>query len=339
MARKKSPRAKYSTSISEAASRDARPVAGRIGPGLILRAVLGTALAVGCTMAFLHSWALADAAIRGKDGWERARNQPGAHLAGVADVRRALRVDPHNPHYNLWLANLLFQRESDRSRRLSLAHIEADRFHEALQHLRRAERTSRNPTTTVMLMGDAAAMLSNYYREAGDQEQELRFSQVAAENYLLYRQYAIQPAAGRARGFYERAISRALHTGWPFTVLTLFDDWRQHFPDQARQETSILDMADVAYRQMGEFPIMMTHLSIRAMETPEDIPLLGRIQRAADENRQVLYALKIFEALHRQEKLPAAAIPVIDQFKAQLVMLEQMQSQPPGSDGDLPPLQ
>ncbi|MCC5875056.1 MAG: hypothetical protein JJU11_02440 [Candidatus Sumerlaeia bacterium] len=335
MAKKKSSRAKYSTSISEAAAKEKIPAGIRIGPGLIFRAALGTALAVGCIWAFLHSWALAGAAIQGKQGWERARNQPGAHLAGVADIRRALRVDPHNPNYNLWLANLLFQRESDRSRRLSLAHIEADRFHEALQHLRRAEQTSRNPTSTVMLMGDAAAMLSTYYREAGEQEQELRYSQVAAENYLLYRQYAIKPASGRARGYYERSISRALHTGWPFTVLTLFDDWRYYFPDQAREETAILDMADVAYRQMGEFPIMMTHLSIRAMDTPHDIPLLGRIQRAADENHQVLHALKIFESLHRQGRLPEQAVPVIDQFKAQLAMRNQMGAQQ--SEGGMPP--
>lgn len=302
----------------------------RVGPGLLVRGAIGALLMVASVSAFLHYWSLAGAAVVAKRGWERATNQPGGYMRGMADLRRALRVDPNNPVYNVWVANLLFQRESERAQQHSLAHIEADRFHEALGLLRNAENTARNPTTAVMLMGDAATMLANYYRHVGNEEMEVRFSEVAAENYLTFRAYANFPSDRRAVGFYERAMGRSLHAGWPFSVLTFFDDLRLHHSRRTFENRNILDIAHVAYREMGEFPMMMTFLAIRAFEDPDDISILGMIQQAADENRQVPHALRVFETLHHQGRLPQQAVPVISQLELQMEMLQGNRPPRPG---------
>lgn len=335
MARRK--KSVYPTSVEKAAAPrgpSADDMKLRVRPWFLLRLAVALLVALAGIGSFRSTWEKTAAAVEAKRGWERANRQPGGHIIGMGELRGALRVDPANPDYNLWTANLLFQRESEKVRREAFHEVDPQRFLDALGHLRVAQSTTSNPSRTAILTADAANLLATYSGRAGDSASEERYIDLAARYYFAFREYVSVPRPGQAASYYERAMRRLIQAGRPDRALLLHDDFRLYFPDQARTQREALSLAQAAYRQVGEFPMMMTILTLMAMDDPADLEILGRIQRAADHNRQALHAFHVFDALHGRGELPEPALPVLDQLRRQARPGDGMPEEGPPPDDD-----
>jgi tetratricopeptide (TPR) repeat protein len=265
-------------------------------------------------LGFQRALVLAESEVVAKRGFETSRTVEG-YFTGFAELRRALRANPDNPQFNFWMANLLFRRESEKAAREDVAGLELARFQEALEHLRRARLAYKNPSSVLLMSGEAASMLATAHARLGNRALEEEFVAVAAENFYAMRLLGERPAVSDPVSHYNRAIRRLVQAGKPHQALALADDYERLYPAQGPRPAELDAAIASARRQMGEFPMMMNDLSRRALLTPWDIPTLGEIQLLGERAGQAHHALLIFRELQARGELPTEALPVIAQME------------------------
>ena len=288
----------------------------RPSKGLLFRAglaLLVVLLAVGGWQAHMRH---VQADSMAQKAWQRA-GRPNALIIGTRDIRRALQVAPDNPRIQNQLALLLLQQESQRAVSRGMEAIDFRNVTEALELLRKAEAGHQTPQHLLVKAGETANMMAIYASRVGDTESQREYVEIAVERLNTYR-HLHGMAVGTEDTFYEIAVRRSFDDGQPNLALTFRDDYELWFRIRMNRNRTVGLTSVQAYRQMGEFHLMMAELARMILQEPRDMEVLALIEEMALDHGLEKHAVLILEELERRGALDAVGQQLLESLERRL---------------------
>lgn len=290
----------YRKTLPQAVQDPVRPP-WRPRPASLVRgtlAVLLVALVLGGWQSYMRH---IRAEVQAQKGWRMSRT-PAAFVLARNELRRALRQAPGDPRIQNQMALLLLQQESQRAVNRGVDAIDFRNITEALDLLRQAERGHPTPQHLLVKAGEAANLMAVYASRTGDSERQAEYTRIAVDRLNTYR-YLHGMALGTEDTFYEIAVRRSFDDGQPNLALTFRDDYELWFRGGMMRNRSVALTSIRAYRQMGEFHLMMGELARLALDDPRDLEVLALIEETAHRHGLERHAILILEELEYRGQL------------------------------------
>ena len=282
-------------------------------PSLLIRAAVAVLIVLVAVGGWRSSIRYVQADSQSQKGWQMAKN-PNAMLLGQREVRQALAKAPNAPRIQNQMALLLLQQESQRAVSRGVEAIDFRNITEALELLRKAEPGHQTPQHLLVKAGETANLMAIYASRMGDMENQEKYVEITVDRLNTYR-HLHGMALGTEDTFYEIAVRRSFDDGQPNLALTFRDDYELWFRDRMLRNRTVAINGIRAYRQMGEFHLMMAELGRLVLQNPQDMEVLALIEDTAIQHGLEDHAVLILRELEHRGQLSEVGVQLMESLE------------------------